>query len=299
MATKQITRPVKTREMYNHHTDSTIWNDFACRASDVIVATYGKAGTTWTQQIVTQLVFGGDPSVGLAHSPWLDMRVLPREETLAMLEAQVHRRIVKTHLPLDALTYSPQPKYLYVARDGRDVAWSFHNHLRRLADPFYERLNGPGLVGPPLERPGPDVRQFFREWMDRDGFPAWPFWHHIRSWWEAREVPNIRLVHFNALKRDLPGMIQAIADFLEIEIDAPRRDAIVEHCSFDYMKQNASHIFPMADQAFEGGAKGFIHKGTNQRWKEVLTEEDNRHYLATARRELGDACAHWLETGDM
>lgn len=41
--------PVKTREMHNHHMDSTIWNDFSFRDDDIVIATYAKSGTTWMQ----------------------------------------------------------------------------------------------------------------------------------------------------------------------------------------------------------------------------------------------------------
>ncbi len=68
--------PVKTRELHNHHFDSTIWNDFTFRDDDIIIATYGKSGTTWTQQILGQLLFNGDPDIAVAElSPWLDLRV--------------------------------------------------------------------------------------------------------------------------------------------------------------------------------------------------------------------------------
>jgi aryl sulfotransferase len=292
--------PVKTREMHNHHMDSTRWNEFDVRDGDVVVATYAKSGTTWMQQIVTQLVFNGDPDADLTNSPWLDLRIAPRDEVFAMLAEQTNRRVVKTHLPIDALTFSPKARYLYVARDGRDLVWSFHNHLLLMEEEVYEALNTtPGRVGPEILRPSPDVYQFFQDWMDRDGYPIWPFWEHVRGWWEARNVANIRLVHFNELKRDLPGMIGKLADFLEFDIDEPRWNQIVEHCTFDYMKENAAQIFPLAEKAFQGGARTFVNKGTNQRWKDVLTEEDNRRYLETARRELGEDCAHWLETGQM
>jgi hypothetical protein len=45
-----------------------------------------------------------------------------------MVEAQTHRRFLKTHLPLDALVFSPKAKYIYIGRDGRDVVWSMYNH---------------------------------------------------------------------------------------------------------------------------------------------------------------------------
>src|SRR5438093_1031217 len=127
MAEAKISWPRKTRELMNHHMDSTVWNDFAFRDDDVIVATYAKSGTTWTQQIVGQLVFGGDSPAPMHElSPWLDLRVPPKEVKFAALEAQAHRRVVKSHLPLDALVFSPKAKYLYIGRDGRDVLFSFH-----------------------------------------------------------------------------------------------------------------------------------------------------------------------------
>lgn len=35
--------PEKTREMHNHHFDSTIWNDFTFRDDDIVIATYAKS----------------------------------------------------------------------------------------------------------------------------------------------------------------------------------------------------------------------------------------------------------------
>lgn len=51
--------PVKTRELHNHHFDSTIWNDFAFRDDDIVISAYAKSGTTRVQQIVSQLMMGG------------------------------------------------------------------------------------------------------------------------------------------------------------------------------------------------------------------------------------------------
>ena len=59
--------PKKTREFHNHHFDSTIWNEFAFRDDDIVIATYAKAGTTWTQQIVAQLLFYGDADLSVAE----------------------------------------------------------------------------------------------------------------------------------------------------------------------------------------------------------------------------------------
>src|SRR5215472_18618275 len=110
-----IAWPQKTHELQSHHFDSTIWNDFRFRDDDIVISTYGKSGTTWTQQIVGQLLFGGKPGIPVAEmSPWLDLRVPPKAVKLPEVEAQTHRRFIKTHLPVDALVFSPKAKYIYI-----------------------------------------------------------------------------------------------------------------------------------------------------------------------------------------
>jgi len=288
--------PRKRREFHNHHFDSTIWNDFRFRDDDIVIATYAKSGTTWLQQIVAQLLFNGEEGLEVAEmSPWLDLRVPPKEVKLPQVEAQTHRRFVKTHLPVDALVFSPAAKYVYIGRDGRDVVWSLYNHHASANEAWYQALNEtPGRVGPPIERPPAYVRQYFNDWLERDGHPFWPFWENVHSWWEIRELPNVHLLHFAALKADMPGEMRRLAAFLDIPIDEARWDAIVEHCSFDYMKRNATHSVPLGGAFWDGGAETFIHKGTNGRWRDTLSAGEIERYEARAQAELGEACARWL-----
>jgi aryl sulfotransferase len=293
--------PVKARELHSHHFDSTIWNDFMFRDDDIIISTYGKAGTSWTQQMIAQMMFGGDPELAVAEmSPWLDLRVPPKQVKLPEVEAQTHRRFIKTHLPVDALVFSPQAKYIYIGRDGRDVVWSLYNHHANANDLWYDALNNtPGRIGPPIDRPPQDIRQYWQDWIDKDGFPFWSFWENVRSWWAIRDLPNVMMIHFADLKRDMPGEMRKIAAFLDIGIDETRWDTIVEYCSFDWMKANATKSVPLGGAFWDAGAEVFINKGVNGRWKDTLTAEDNARYEAMARSELGDACAQWLQTGQM
>ena len=153
---------------------------------------------------------------------------------------------------------SQRARYLYLARDGRDVVWSFYHHHSSMTEQFFDALNGiPGLVGPPLGPPTTDVVQYFHDWLDRDGYPCWPFWSHVQSWWDLRNLPNVMLVHFNDLKRDMPAEIRRIAAFVDIPIDESRFPDIVEHCTFDYMKANAEKLSQMLDDTmFEPGDPG-------------------------------------------
>lgn len=299
MTLSEIQWPRKTREFHNHHFDSTVWNNFKFRDDDIVIGTWGKSGTTWTQQIVGQLLFNGDPDVAVSElSPWVDLRIPPKEVKLPMLEAQTHRRFLKTHLPVDALVFSPKARYIYIGRDGRDVVWSMYNHHASANALWYAAMNDtPGRVGPPIDPPTDDIRQYFLDWLEKDGFPFWPFWENIRSWWEIRNLPNVKLLHYNDMKADMPGQIRNIAAHLQIPIDEGRWPAILEHGSIDYMRDNGDKTVPLGGAIFEGGAKTFINKGTNGRWRDVLNAEDNARYEAAARRELGDECAQWLLSG--
>jgi aryl sulfotransferase len=291
--------PVKIREFHNHHFDSTIWNDFRFRDDDIIISTYAKSGTTWMQQMVGQMLFGPDPEMAVAElSPWLDLRVPPKEVKLPMVEAQTNRRFVKTHLPVDALVFSPKAKYIYIGRDGRDVVWSVYNHHVNANAFWYQALNDtPGRVGPPIEKPPADIRQYWNDWLAHDGHPFWPFWENIRTWWAIRHLPNVMFVHFATLKADLPGQMRAIAKFLDIRVDEANWPLILEYCSFDWMKANATKSVPLGGAFWDAGAQVFINKGINGRWHDTLSAAESAAYEARARKELGDDCAHWLATG--
>jgi aryl sulfotransferase len=290
--------PTKTRDIHNHHMDSTAWNRFNFRADDIIISTYAKSGTTWMQQIVAQLIFNGVEGLNVSEmSPWVELRILP-PEAHAALEQQGHRRFVKTHLPVDALVFSPKAKYIYVGRDGRDMAWSLYNHYANANEHWYGALNDtPGRVGPAIAPPPASPQEFFRQWFEKDGYPFWSYWENVRSWWALRELPNVKLVHFNDLKRDLAGAITDIAAFLNIDVTEHDVAKFAGHCSFDYMKANAETMVPLGGMLWEGGAKTFINKGTNGRWQGALTPAEVRAYEQRAIQELGEDCAAWLTDG--
>lgn len=289
--------PQKQRDMHNHHFDSTIWDDFVFRDDDIVISTYAKSGTTWLQQIVAQLLFSAQEGMEIAEMS-LDLRIPPKQVKLPEVEAQTHRRFVKTHLPVDALVYSPQAKYIYIGRDGRDVVWSMYNHHANANDLWNHALNDtPGLVGPPIGKPADDVRQYFQEWLADDGHPWWPFWENVRTWWEIRQLPNVLFLHFSEMKADLAGEMCRVATFLDIPVDEAKFPQMLEYCSFDYMKANATKSVPLGGAFWDAGAQVFIHKGQNGRWREVMSAEDCQAFEAHTLSELGPDCARWLSEG--
>jgi aryl sulfotransferase len=290
----------------NHSMDSLRWNFFTPRADDIVVATSYKAGTTWVQVIVANLIFAGKLP-GSIHelAPWLDNRMFPLELMLTALERQTHRRSIKTHLPLDSLPFHPKVKYLYVARDPRDVFMSWWNFYRSFTPQAIAMFNSvPGRVGPEMTPCPEDIHELWRGWMTRghfawetEGYPFWSVLRHAQSWWDYRRLPNILMVHYVDLLADLEGGIRRIAHFLEIEPSAEVWPTIVRNCTFEEMKARGGELMPHTKMILKGGSDSFFHKGTNGRWREVLSADELKLYDAAAERELTPDCRRWLEQG--
>lgn len=297
----------RSRLYQNHHLDGSRWDAFRPRPGDIVIATTYKAGTTWTQAIVANLLFPDQafPQPVWRMSPWLDMRTPPLEPLIAGLEAQRHRRFIKTHLAADGLVWRPELKYIFVSRDGRDVFMSLWNHYSNYTEASYARYNDtPGRVGPELPRAPGDIRDFWRNWCTRGWFPwevdGWPFWSHLtttQSWWDRRGEPNLLVLHYADMKRDIGAAVARIAGFLDMPLTPARHAAVVEAASFDSMKRRARDYVPHGGQAWKGGAETFLYKGTNGRWRDVLSADDLALYDAACRRSLSDDCRLWLESG--
>lgn len=301
-------QPKRLYAYKNHHMDSARWDAFAPRPDDIVIATSYKSGTTWMQTIVANLIFEGGaiPGAPMMMSPWLDMRLSPIEEVTAMLDAQQHRRFIKTHLPLDALPFHAHVKYIMVGRDPRDVAMSMLNHHNNFTDEaraLFDQLaeSEDDRLPPPFA----SAQEFWRAHMSKGTVAwendGWPFWSSIRyaqSWWEHRDQANILLVHYNDLLEDLEGEIRRIAAFLDIERSDAEFARVAAATTFSSMKKRAEEVTgEIANMIWKGGARTFINQGTNGRWREHFDATDLALYENAVSRTLSPDCRDWLENG--
>ena len=180
---------------------------------DVDIATWAKAGTTWTQQIVAQIAaLGPDPQLERGRaSPWLDLRVaLPVSESWRCIEAQ--HRSPDDSRPTCRSTHSP-----YLAQ-GRSTSTSGAMRATWCGACSTTTTTSPtGLRGCSTRPPGSSAlrsiaRRRYPPVLAANGSTATVtrtgiIWENIRSWWEIRDLPNVMLVHFNELKADMEGRI--------------------------------------------------------------------------------------------
>jgi aryl sulfotransferase len=274
--------------------DNVRWERFTHRPGDIFVCTPPKCGTTWTQAIVASLLWPEGPAPGpvMVVAPWLDAQFYPLDEILARLEAQTHRRSIKTHTPADGIPIFDDARYVFVARDGRDAFMSLCHHYEAFKSDVRKALNERAAADgvPPMPDWTGDIHGFFRRWLEEAALL-----HHVATFWEQRDRSNLLFVHFSDLKRDLAGEMRRIAAFLDLDVPESRWPAVVERCTFDTMRARADEIGPFA--IFEGGAKGFLFKGTNGRWRDVLDDAELEAYEKRVAEVLPPDAAAWLEHG--
>jgi aryl sulfotransferase len=292
----EATRPVQ-REYRQIVYDNRRWANFAARAGDIFVCTPPKCGTTWMQTIVVALLFpeGDAPGPVMRIAPWLDNRLEPIDVVLARLEAQTHRRCIKTHTPADGIPWFAEASYIVVGRDGRDAFMSFHNHMANMRPDLVAELAASAVAD------GIDIEQLPRPPVDDiHAFFAWCVEHgllfdHIGSFWPLREEPNVLFMHYDDMKADLEGSMRRVAAFLGIEIDDAHWPRVVESCTFVAMKARPDEIGEF--RLFVGGGDTFLYKGTNGRWRGVLTEAELARFDQAVAEQLAPDAAAWLNRG--
>ena len=303
--------PAASRIYQNHHLDSTRWQGYQPRDDDIIITTSYKAGTTFTQTILMSLIHGSVSNLTDLEqlSPWIDARPVPLSlpEIYADLESRTRQRFLKSHLPLDGLPYFDNVTYLIVARDPRDVFMSFANHYGNYTELAYRRFND-GRIGDPLPPFEQDIRKLWKNWITRgwfdwesEGYPFWGNMHHIQTYWNYRQLPNFHFLHYADMLADLEGTIRRIAGWIDLPVTDDEITRVAAEANFASMKNKALAMDadpdPQEPQYFAGGNASFIFKGSNGRWRDVLTVEDLELYEAAKRRVLEADCASWLETG--
>lgn len=290
----------------NFLVDTTRWSQLPLRAGDIVLSTPPKAGTTWTQTILAHLLFGAEWPAELHDlSPWLELRLAPVEAVTQQLEDQTHRRFIKSHIARDGLPFAPEVFYVIVARDPRDVFMSFVNFRRNWSDEMVELMNAtPGRVGDPVPPFEEDLHVYWKTWLsrgwfegERDGFPMMSTFHHLQSWWEVRDRPNVLLMHYGDMLQDLPGEIARLASFLSVELSPERVNEIAEATEFAAMKKDAARYTYGGGALLKGGADSFFYKGTNERWRGVFSDEELALYEAAAAERFRGGCARWVEGG--
>lgn len=214
------------------------------RDGDIVISVPPKSGTTWTMNIVYQLLTGGSSDFQdiYAEVPWIEFLNYPGqaiEEVVDRIEAMPldRRRAFKTHSAPPLVPFLNEEsdrkiKYIVVFRNPEEALVSFRPFLQQHTDQWFDLWQVPREA---LCRP--DFPSFYSEVIDPKGFQE-RFFGFVEAWWPLRQKKNVLFMHFTDMKRDHEAAIRKIADFLEIEPAAAQWSAIIEHTTFDWMKRH-------------------------------------------------------------
>jgi aryl sulfotransferase len=304
-----LARPA-LREYRTWSVDSRLWKSYHPRVDDIIVATYPKSGTTWMQRIVNLLIFQTDDARPVdVLSPWIDRRFgKPIDEVWPSVNAQTHRRALKSHLPLDGLPLYDEVSYIHVARDGRDAAMSFHNHGTGFNQFYLDQADAIGLADETIARPYPRIpeepAEYFHQWLrvgaiqgQNSGYNSLSYFEFEKTYWSERHRKNLLLVNYAVLKTDLAAEMRRVAEFLNITVSEEQWPILVKAAGFEAMKKQGAELMPGVNKIFTQGTDRFFNKGINGRWKGVFSKDDLALYDAKLNETLPPECISWLQLG--
>ena len=278
--------------------DSGRWTGFPFRDDDIVISTRSKSGTTWMQMICALLVFRTPdlPAPLSQLSPWLDWLVTPRDEVLAALSTQAHRRFIKTHTPLDGIPIHPDVTYIVVARHPLDMAVSLYHQSANL-----DRERIAELTGQPLtqRRPQPPVEKWLGSWIEseadpRDQLDSLPgvMWH-LTDAWRRRESSNVVLVHYDDLCRDLAGQMRRLDSRLDLDVPDAVWPRLVEAATFTKMRSRADLLVPDPSGVLKDH-RAFFRQGSSGSGQALLTPAQSADYHARVEQLGPPDLVAWL-----
>ncbi|XP_065281902.1 sulfotransferase 1B1-like [Dermacentor albipictus] len=254
------------------------------REGDVLVVTYPKCGTNWTQFIVYNILSHAAPVSNIGEfrmtCPFIDMT------GASSVKNQLRTGPIMTHLPFNVLRPVDWAKYIYVTRNPYDCAVSFYHFMKGLT---------------PKTVPDVSFEKFLSLYLEGKVLYG-DYFDHLLPWYEHRGAENILFITYEQLKADTRSQVLKIADFLgEEHGTALRKDddllqRVLHACSLESMKaifsvkpvdvakmrlkastEESETFAVMKDMAelkveMHGGS-GFVRKGIVGDWRNYFATE--------------------------
>jgi peroxiredoxin len=231
---------------------------FVPRPDDIFIVTYPRSGTTWMQMILYQLTTDGNMDIPhiAQHCPWFERST----RSGCGFENLAGPRVFKSHLSYGAIPKGPG-RYIYVVRNGQDVAISYFNLYRN-----YNQYEG-------------TFDEFFQRFM-RGKLHYGSWFDHVEGWRRHRHNLNILFLSYEELTRDLEGCIRRTGAFCQINVPEEKLPRIVERCSFEFMKQHERKFDPALEMLWENGTQldSFLRVGRVGQGARELSEEQRTRF---------------------
>lgn len=234
--------------------------DFEDRDSDIYVATYLKSGTTWMQVILYNMLTDGNMDFQHIYdvSPWPKNQSY-QGEAPEKINNMPSPRILKSHDNYDEFNPGCKARFIYVYRDGKDVAVSLFHHNKNYLDPELTFDNT------------------FEEFFTKEG--ALLNWFKFNNeWLRNKHNLNILYISYEQLTCDLDKTLTRIAQFLGVELNEEIIMRIKKHASFDYMKLHETKFGQVPPLEMKKVYNQFIRMGKTGEGNEYMNEHQQEYY---------------------
>ena len=285
-AVREITSVIRTER----------WADFPFRQGDIVISTLPKSGTTWMQMICALLIFQTTDLPGPLRdlSIHLDSADLPGDQVMRLLDAQQHRRFIKTHITLDEIPFDSGVTYIVVARNPLDMILSAYRQRFQWSKKRPVKRSGPVSLNRHGLPADPTPHEWLLECIDsednrQDSIPG--IMRALSAAWTRRNEPNVMLVHYEDLSADLEGQMRRVAACLGITIPEDAWPALAKAATFEQMRSVADRVQPLARL---DNPEVFFHSGTSGSGRELLTSDELAHYHDRAGQWAPADLLAWL-----
>lgn len=195
-------------------------------ATEVVISTFPKCGTTWAAQIAHGLRSGGDVSFGNLSDvfPWFEMGYRFGHDLSRPQKFTPH--LFKSHMQLSELPAGG--KVINIIRNPGDTLVSYYNFWSGV-------LFDPDVISIEMM-----ARQFFL--LDRSRGPQNMFrlnyFQHLVDFHTADYDGQVLYIAFEDMKLNLPAAVRRISRFMGLDPSRILQQKVVEQATFGFMSRH-------------------------------------------------------------
>ena len=258
---------------YRKYKDSI--KNFEVRPDDIFQLNYHKCGTNWMRELLTLLKndfdFDKTQAIPLTQrGVMLDIPFLtdvlkkddvPVDQMTELFAKTPSPRLVVSQIPICLLPDDlfDKCKVVICLRNPKDTVVSKY-HFDKMAKHF-------GFVG--------NFAEYFDAFM-ADLVPYGSYFEYAKEAWEKRHHPNVCMLFFEEMKKDMASNLRKVATFLGKSFTDEQIEKSVGFLSFKEMKERGGHEEIHNLVRKEGNQGNIMRKGEVGDWKNYFTDEMNK-----------------------